>query len=165
MLAWPFGVPKIMSSFRFGGQDDSIPNKPVWQNGRFTGFDQNSPWVAQHRWNAIANMVLFHNRAKNATGISHVWTNGNQVAFARVYQKPKEYIAAIGFIVINATDQPLYRSFDTGLPDGKYYNLINSILISGKMQGKTITVTNYGSATIEIPPFDALAVMVDFMAD
>lgn len=105
MLAWPFGVPKIMSSFRFTGQDDPIPNTSIWQNGRFSGFDKNSPWVAQHRWNAIANMVLFHHKTKNARGISHVWANGNQVAFARTYQKPKEYIASVGFIVINATDQ------------------------------------------------------------
>ncbi|MDR1057706.1 MAG: cyclic nucleotide-binding domain-containing protein [Coxiellaceae bacterium] len=163
MLAWPFGVPKIMSSFRFTSHNDPIPKTRVWQNGRFTGFDDNSPWVAQHRWNAIANMVLFHTKTKNAPGISRLWANGNQIAFARVSQKPKEYLVTVGFVVINASNQPINRHFETGLPDGKYYNLITSQLTSGKMQGPIITVENYGFATITVPPFDAVAISIDFI--
>ncbi|MBU0744419.1 MAG: cyclic nucleotide-binding domain-containing protein [Gammaproteobacteria bacterium] len=163
MLSWPFGVPKIMSSFHFTNHDDPIPNTSVWQNGRCTCFDANSPWVAQHRWNAIANMVLFHNRTQNAPGTSHLWANGNQVAFSRVYQKPKKYVASVGFVVINDTDKPLNHRFETGLPDGKYYDLIKSRLASGKMIGPTITVENYGFATIEVPPFDAIAILIDFI--
>jgi len=163
MLAWPFGVPKIMSSFRFNEHDDPLPDKPVWQNSQFVGFASDSPWVAQHRWNAIANMVLFNKRTKNARGISHRWTNGNQVAFARTYQKPKEYLASIGFVVINDSEKPLTRRFETGLPDGEYYNLISSYLNGGNMQGPTITVENYGFANIEVAPFDAVVIMVDFM--
>ena len=163
MLSWPFGVPKIMSSFHFNSHDDPIPKTSVWQNGRYTCFDKNSPWVAQHRWNAIANMVLFHTKTKNAPGVSHLWANGNQIAFARTYQKPKEYVISKGFVVINATENPINRRFETGLPDGKYFNLITSKLVSGKMQGTTIEVENYGFATIEVAPFDAVAITVDFM--
>jgi alpha-amylase len=86
MLAWPFGIPKIMSGFRFTDHNDPIPTTPVWQNGKNTCFDKNSPWVAQHRWNAIANMVLFRSKTKDAPGISHIWANGNQIAFARTYR-------------------------------------------------------------------------------
>lgn len=163
MLAWPFGIPKIMSSFHFTNHNDPIPDTHVWQNGRCTCFDVNSPWVAQHRWNAIANMVLFRNNTKHAPGISHVWANGNQVAFSRVYQKPKEAVIAVGFVVINATDKPINRRFETGLPEGQYYNLIASELISGKMHGPKITIENYGSATIAIPPFDAIVISIDFV--
>ncbi len=163
MLAWPFGVPKIMSSFNFTEHNDPIPTTPVWQDGRCTCFDKNSPWVAQHRWNAIANMVLFHNKTKNAPGISHVWTNGNQIAFSRVQQKPKEYVVAVGFVVINATDKPINRRFETGLPVGNYYNLIACHLVSGQMYGPSVTVENYGFATIEVPPFEAIAISIDFV--
>lgn len=163
MLAWPFGIPKVMSSFRFTKQDYPIPSSLVWQNGRCTCFDTNSPWVAQHRWRAIANMVIFHHKTKGAPGVSHLWTNGNQIAFSRVYQKPKEYLAAVGFIVINATEKPLNRRFETGLPDGKYYNLITSQLTAGAMRGLTVTVENYGFATIEVPPFDALVIAIDLV--
>lgn len=163
MLAWPFGVPKIMSSFRFNTHDDPIPTTQVWQQEKCTCFEPNSPWVAQHKWHAIANMVLFRNKTQHAPGISHVWTNGNQIAFARTYQKPKEYVISVGFVIINATEKPINRRFETGLPEGKYYNLITSQLAAGKMCGPTITVENYGFATIEIPPFDALAISIDFM--
>ena len=163
MLAWPFGVPKIMSSFNFIGHDDPIPKNTVWQNGQFKAFDRGSGWVAQHRWQAIANMVLFRNKVKHAQGVSHVWAEGNQIAFSRVYQKPKDYVAAVGFVVINATNKPLVRRFETGLPAGSYYNLIASQLTLGRMEGKLITVENYGTASIEVAPFDAVVMVKDYM--
>jgi alpha-amylase len=162
MLAWPFGIPKIMSSFRFTEQDDPIPITSVWQNGKNTCFDQNSPWVAQHRWNAIANMVLFRKKTKDALGVSHVWANGNQVAFARTYQKPKEYVTYFGFVVINATDKILERRFETGLPKGRYHDFITCQLVGDKMQGSTIEVEDYGFATIKVKPFDAVAIVLGF---
>lgn len=163
MLAWPFGIPKIMSSFRFSGHNDPIPTTPVWQNERNSCFDENSPWVAQHRWQAIANMVLFRNKTKEAPGISHVWADGNQIAFARTYQKTKEYVTSFGFVVINATEKTLKRRFATGLPGGKYYDFITGQLIGGKIQGSTIEVENYGFATITVKPFDAIAIVLGFM--
>ncbi len=162
MLAWPFGVPKIMSSFRFTSHDDAIPEQLVWQNGRCTCFDRDSPWVAQHRWDAIANMVLFHSKVKDALGVAHLWTNGNQIAFARVSEKAKQYVAAEGFVIINATDKPLKRRLETGLPSGRYYNLIASNLSLGRMHGPLISVEKYGYATVEINPHDAVAMIPTF---
>lgn len=163
MLAWNFGIPKIMSSFYFNGMDDSIPNSSIWQNGRYTGFDAKSPWVCQHRWNAIANMVLFRNKTRNAKGITHIWIGDNQVAFARSYQKSKEYVTSLGFVVINGNNLPLKHKFETGLPAGKYYNLIASQFIEGRMQGPTIEVESYGHAEIEVPPHDAVCIMLDYL--
>jgi len=162
MFAWPFGIPKVMSSFRFNNQDDPIPNTPVWQNGRNTCFDPGSPWVCQHRWNAIANMVLLRKKTEQAEGVSHIWAEGNQVAFARSYQKPGEYVASLAFIVINATAKPLRRRFDTGLVAGKYIDLITGYLKDGEMQGQTIQVKDYGFAEIEVKPYDAVAIGIDF---
>lgn len=163
MLAWPFGVPKVMSGFRFATHNDPMPTTPVWQNGRNTCFDKDSPWVAQHRWDAIANMVLFRYKTRDAKGIAHVWTNGNQVAFARVCQKPREYVATAGFVVINNTATVLKHKFDTGLPAGKYFNLITSSFVEGKMQGPTIEIEDYGLAVIEVQPFDAVALVIDYV--
>ena len=162
MLAWPFGVPKLMSSFKFVSHDDAIPEATVWRNGRCTCFDKDSPWVAQHRWDAIANMVLFRSRTMDAPGVAHRWVNGNQIAFARVSEKSGQAVVAMGFIVINATTHPLKRRFETGLPSGKYYNLIASHLSLGKMYGPLITVEKYGYATIEIGPHDAVALLPSF---
>ncbi len=162
MLAWPFGVPKIMSSFRFKAHDDGYPIKNVWDGDRDCGFEAGSGWVLQHRWVAIANMVLFHRLTSRAQGVAHIWAQGNQLAFARVQQEPGKSIVAIGFVVINATDEVLQRKFDTGLPDGIYYNLIASNLIGGKMHGDTVRVTDYGKAEIMIKPYDAVALVLDY---
>ena len=163
MLAWPFGVPSVMSSFRFSGMDDSVPAKSIWENGRNTCFDPNSPWVCQHRWNAICNMVLFRRKTRKAKGISHKWVNGNQVAFSRTYQKSKEYVVSMGFIIINGTGESLRRTFETGLPAGKYFNLITSQLMHGKMWGETFEVKDYGTLEIEVKPYDAFCICIDFM--
>lgn len=164
MLAWPFGVPKVMSSFRFDNDASSIPATAVWQDNRNTCFDKNSPWVGQHRWNAISGMVLFRSKVRKAHGITHVWANNDQVAFARTYQKSHEYVTTLGFVVINNTDSVLKRRFETGLPAGKYYNLIASYFIEGKMEGSIIDVENYGFATIEVKPYDAVAIVLDLVA-
>lgn len=162
MLAWNFGIPKVMSSFRFNNMDDSIPSTAIWQNGRFSGFDSKSPWVCQHRWNAIANMVLFRSKVKKAKGITHIWTGENQLAFARSYQKNKEMVTSLGFVVINGNSKPLKRKFETGLPKGKYYNLITSQFIEGKLKGPTVEIENYGYAEIEIQPYDAVCLQLDY---
>ncbi len=165
MLAWPFGIPKIMSSFRFKGHDDPYPSKPVWDGDRNTCFDHGSLWVGQHRWNAIANMVLFHKLMVSATGIVNVWTNGNQVAFARAKEYVKKAIVVRGFVIINATNERLMRKFNTGLPEGKYFNLVVSSLNGDKMDGQIITIENYGQAVIEVPPYDAVVISVDFLKE
>jgi len=163
MLAWPFGIPKIMSGFRFNTHNDAIPKTRVWQDGRNTCFDKDSPWVAQHRWNAIANMVLFRSKTKEATGISHVFACGNQVAFARTYQKAGEYVTSYGFVVINNTASTLSRRFETGLPSGNYYDFIASGIAGGKMQGLVIKVEDYGFANITVKPFDAVVIALGFL--
>lgn len=163
MLSWPFGVPKIMSSFHFSKFEDPIPQTPVWRDGRNTCFDPGSPWVGQHRWRAICNMVLFRKRTKEAKGISHVWTNINQVAFARTYQKPKKYVATVGFVVINNSAQKLQRKFETNLPAGNYSNLIACDFIEGKMHGPVIKVEDYGFTEITVEPYDAVVICIDFM--
>ena len=163
MLAWPFGVPKIMSSFRFNHMDDSVPTSLIWQNNRNTGFDPGSPWVCQHRWNAISNMVLFRNKTKNAKGICHIWTTPHQVAFARCRQVAKKYIVAVGFVVINNTENWLKQRFETGLPDGNYLDLIHGDINNKKLTGAKITVENFGFAEIEVAPFDAIAICVEYM--
>ena len=163
MLSWPFGVPKIMSGFRFSNHDDPFPETPPWQNGHNTCFDEGSPWVCQHRWNAIANMVLFRKKTEQAKGITHIWLNGHQIAFARTSQKPKQYIASIGFVVINNTDQVLEKRFETGLPDGKYVDMIQGKIVQGRLEGPKIEVSHYGYAEIRVNPYDAVVLCAHFV--
>ncbi len=163
MLAWPFGIPKIMSSFRFKSHDDPYPANFVWQKDRNTCFDRDSLWVAQHRWEAIANMVLFHKVMQNALGVVNVWGNGNQIAFARATEQLKEAVVVRGFVIINATSEPLIRKFNTGLPEGEYYNLVLSDLNAAQITGPVVKVEKYGHAFIEVPPYDAVVIAINFI--
>jgi alpha-amylase len=162
MLAWPFGIPKVMSSFRFENDQDSIPSQPIWQDGKNTCFNPDSRWVCQHRWNAIANMVLFRKSVRYANSVQHRWWNTDQIAFSRSYEKDNDYIYSVGFVVINNTEQPLKKSFDTGLPAGKYVDLITGQFADGHLQGKIINVKNGGSAEIEVPTFDAVVICIHY---
>jgi alpha-amylase len=56
-LAYPYGYPQVMSSYLYERHGDGAPRQPVHgPDGRLNcGMD--GPWVCQHRWQEIANMV------------------------------------------------------------------------------------------------------------
>jgi alpha-amylase len=162
MLAWPFGIPKVNSSVMFSGIDDPIPDTPVWENGQSDNYKPGFPWICQHRWKAIANMVLFRRKSKGAKGVTNVWLNGDQVAFSRTTQRLGEAVYSVAFIVINNSDRVLEKRFETGLPRGIYADLIKCELEHGKMIGPKIEVEDYGFSTITVPPYDAIALCMSY---
>ncbi|OOE57522.1 hypothetical protein BZG13_10295 [Salinivibrio sp. ML323] len=118
MLAWDYGYPRVMSSYAFTNSELGPPEKDVHQaDGRLACF-AGEPWVCEHRWRAIANMVAFRQDVRQAP-ISH-WYNGakNQIAFAREGR---------GFVAINHSKQPFSLSqLQTSLPAGQYCNVIEA---------------------------------------
>jgi hypothetical protein len=64
MLAWPYGYPRVMSSFFF---DDPNQGPPQDSNENILSPTINSDgtcgngWVCEHRWRQISNMVQFMN--------------------------------------------------------------------------------------------------------
>lgn len=136
MLAWPYGYPKVMSSYSFSDGDQGPPAQAVYQNGSAQCGD---PWVCEHRWDAIASMVEFRNVTDGA-GVSGWWDNGNnQIAFNR---------GSKGFVAINREGGTLSRTFNTALPDGQYRNIAGS--------GSCVDVQG-GQVTLDIPPMEAAA--------
>jgi alpha-amylase len=63
-LAWPFGVPRVMSSFNFTYYEQGPPRDAVG-NIVAPEFDANSQctngWVCEHRWHEINQMIGFRN--------------------------------------------------------------------------------------------------------
>lgn len=55
-LAYPYGTPKVMSSYTFDSHNEGAPKQPVYNSD---GSDNcgGSGWVCQHRFPEIANMV------------------------------------------------------------------------------------------------------------
>ncbi|KAG5306614.1 AMY1 amylase, partial [Acromyrmex insinuator] len=147
MLAYPYGQPRIMSSFAFtdpnqGPPADSYGNiiSPQIVNGECI-----NGWVCEHRWPQIYRMVQFRNLV-NGENVHNWWSNGkNQIAFSR---------GAKGFIAFNVEgNSNLLRKLQTGLPAGTYCDIITGEAIDGrsKCSGKSVQVGNDSTALIEIP--------------
>ncbi len=136
MLAWPYGYPKVMSSYEFSDSEQGPPAQGVYQNGS----DQcGSAWVCEHRWDSIANMVAFR-KETTGQGVNGWWDNGNnQIAFSRGNR---------GFVAINREGGELSRTFGTGLADGNYRNIAGD--------GACITVQN-GQVSPDVPAMGAVA--------
>lgn len=161
MLGYPYGYPKVMSSYMFESGDDGPParadgsTQPVYTPGA-EGDGCFQGWVCEHRWGPIAGMVGFHNFTAPNFFISDWWDNGaNQIAFGR---------GDAGFLVINREEQPLSRSFQTSMAPGVYCNVVEGSLVIGdgelQCSGPAITVSESGEATFSVPALRAAAIHV-----
>ncbi|MBW4002292.1 hypothetical protein HHB80_11010, partial [Neisseria meningitidis] len=153
MLAHPYGVARVMSSFRWNrhfvnGKDENDwlgppsnadgSTKPVPINPDQTCGDG---WVCEHRWRQIKNMAIFRN-VVNGQPHSNWWDNqNNQVAFGRGDR---------GFIVFNNDDWDLNVTLNTGMPGGTYCDVISGQKEGNRCTGKQIQVDNDGRAHFSI---------------
>ena len=143
MLAHPYGFPRVMSSFAFtntnaGPPVDQADNilSPV-KNGTCT-----TQWVCEHRWPQIAAMNIFRIVAKE-TPLQNWYSDGeNFIAFSR---------GDFGFIAINGGNSSIDVKLQTGLPAGKYCDVITGqVGRDGRCTGSTIDVHSDGKARISI---------------
>ncbi|KAJ8274425.1 hypothetical protein COCON_G00090500 [Conger conger] len=167
MLAHPYGVTRVMSSFRWdrhivdGKDQNDWMGPPSYSNGSTKPVPINPDttcgdgWVCEHRWRQIRNMVIFRN-VVNTQPFSHWWDNGsNQVAFGRGNH---------GFIVFNNDDWPLDMTLNTALPGGTYCDIISGQKEGNHCTGKQVTVGSDGQAHFRINNMDEdpfIAIHVD----
>lgn len=59
MLAHPYGYPQVMSSYHFEDFDQGPPGLPVHDSSGTLRCGDGEPWVCEHRWPEIANMVAW----------------------------------------------------------------------------------------------------------
>uniref|UniRef100_A0A336MEQ5 Alpha-amylase n=1 Tax=Culicoides sonorensis TaxID=179676 RepID=A0A336MEQ5_CULSO len=152
MLAHPYGIPRIMSSFAFSNSDQG---PPMNSNGELitpefdsqTNQCSGNDWVCEHRWPEIHKMIQFRNKVENSL-IKHWWDNGDkQIAFER---------EAKGFIAFNLQpDTDLVQEFKTTLPAGTYCDIISGTRDDAKKcTGKSFTVSAEGKMSVTIPKDD-----------
>ena len=158
-LAYPYGYPRVMSSYAFVDTDAGPPadgpdTDPVYDGPDPDCFDE---WVCEHRWPAIAGMVGFHNFTAPNFFVSDWWSsNRDQIAFGR---------GELGFVAINASDEALARTFQTSLPAGAYCNVVEAGVealeaYGGECAGAVVEVDAEGRAALEVGPMDAVAIHV-----
>ncbi|XP_030641594.1 pancreatic alpha-amylase-like [Chanos chanos] len=158
MLAHPYGVTRVMSSYRWtrnivNGKDQNDwigppsysdgTTKPVPINADSTCGDN---WVCEHRWRQIRNMVIFRN-VVNGQPLSNWWDNGsNMIAFGRGNR---------GFLIINNDTWEMTITLNTGLPAGTYCDVISGDKSGTKCTGKQVTVGSDGRAYFKINSAEA----------
>ncbi|MEU4818956.1 alpha-amylase family protein [Micromonospora aurantiaca] len=149
MLAWPYGTPAVMSSFTHSGRDQG---PPADGSNRITNVTCYSGWECEHRWPVIANMVGFRNATEGA-GVSNWYDNGYQhIAFSRTGK---------GYLTINDEDSAVNgRSYYTGLPAGRYCDVIHGTFSNGSCSGPVITVDSSGWFAANIAPHDGIAIHI-----
>lgn len=144
MLAHPFGVTRVMSSFAFNDADQGPPTTDgvTIRSPKFNAdLSCADGWICEHRWRQIYNMVGFRNVVGTAA-LQNWWDNGkNQIAFCRGNK---------GFVAINADSYDLNVSLQTCLPAGTYCDVISGLKSGSNCTGKKVVVGSDGRAQISI---------------
>ncbi|XP_071852491.1 alpha-amylase-like [Apostichopus japonicus] len=141
MLAYDYGVTRLMSSFAFSDRDQGAPGNDPYFDSTYGACSSSSGWVCEHRWREIRNMVEFRNTCEGQ-GVNNWWDNGNnQIAFSRGNQ---------GFIAINGDSYALSEWMYTGMSSGNYCDVISGSKSGSSCTGNTINVDSNGMASIYI---------------
>lgn len=150
-LAWPYGTPKLMSSYEFDNAEQGPPADASGRTADTTCFTNR--WRCEHRWRVIANMVGFHN-AVRGTAVVNWWDNGNDlIGFGR---------GANGYLIINDEGSAATgRWFDSSLPAGTYCDVVHGELLGGGCTGPTYAVNVDGWFRADIAAQDGLALHIN----
>ncbi|HET9138056.1 carbohydrate-binding module family 20 domain-containing protein [Actinophytocola sp.] len=149
MLAWPYGVPQVMSSFAFNGGDQG---PPAAGNGTTSPVNCAGGWVCEHRWRTTANLVGLRN-ASSGAGVSNWWSNGStQIAFGRTGRS---------YVAFNRDGGTLSRTFQTDLPAGTYCDVAGADFSAGTCGGATYAVDSAGRFSASVPAGRVLALHVN----
>lgn len=158
MLAWPYGTPRIMSSYTFDDSDQgppSVPGDATWRTARVHGesglgclaadsLDRRG-WVCEHRWPDILAMVGFRDTVGDAP-LGHWQQDGeSRIAFARGKR---------GFLAMNRSDGAWQATLDTALPAGRYCNIL-----ADDCAQPTVVEAN-GQARLSVPVNGAVALHI-----
>ena len=146
MLAWPYGYPKVMSSYVFEERNAGPPAvEPVAPGASSC----NTGWVCEHRRPAIANMVAFR-EATIGSLLTHWQQHGDSaISFGR---------ADKGHVVINAGELPIDVSISTDLPPGDYCNVVTGGSMTDCPDARVV-VSDEGRFQAQLDPMTALALL------
>jgi alpha-amylase len=143
-LAYPYGVPQLMSSFTFTNNDAGPPSGG---NGVTSQVTCGSGWECEHRRTIVANMVAFHNQVNATTVNSWVSPQSAQIAFGR---------GAKGFVAFNRSGSAWTQTFATQLPNGNYCNVA--------LTGCTAITVSGGQFTATVPANGMIALHIGSMS-
>ncbi|WP_370298043.1 alpha-amylase family protein [Aestuariibacter sp. GS-14] len=151
MLSWPYGYPKVMSSYAFQGDTDAgPPSLAVHASSQPACFEDT--WQCEHRRPVIAGAVDFRRNTADQQRVTNWWDNGgNQIAFGR---------GSAGFVVINAGDTTLSTALESSMAPGRYCNILNGKpdAETGQCRGQEVLVDERGRIQVAVPALSAIAI-------
>ncbi|QNK81890.1 alpha-amylase family protein [Nakamurella sp. PAMC28650] len=146
MLAYGYGRPAVYSSFAWTTTDDGPPSDA---NGMVTDTDCTNGWVCVDRFTGVADLVGWHNYAGSAE-VANWWDDGNNLAaFSRGDR---------AWIAINNETAARTVTVETGLPAGRYCDVIHGARQGHACSGPVVTVGSHGRATVTVPAKDSVAI-------
>ncbi|MDX6739268.1 carbohydrate-binding module family 20 domain-containing protein [Actinocorallia sp. A-T 12471] len=148
-LAYPHGKPSVYDSFTWSVKGQS---PPADGNGYVTDTVCGAAWNCLTQTTGIKGMVGWHNAAKSVSTVSNfTTTNSNVIGFSRGDK---------GWIGINDSGSASTATYQTGLANGVYCDVITGVPDDDGCTGSSVTVSG-GSATVTIPANSAFAVHVN----
>lgn len=147
MLAHPYGYPKVMSSYYFSGHDQGPPGSAV-HDGSNVNCGDGHPWVCEHRWTSIANMVNWRRSAGIAPPSHFEAPGGNTIAFCR---------GTNACVAFNRGGGTWSVTLNWPLPPGEYCNVVQS---DDPSSCPTVTVASGGSVSLSVPGMSAVALHI-----
>ena len=144
MLSWPYGYPKVMSSYHFENSDQGPPLTQPIVDGSC-----NNEWVCEHRRPSRIKMIAFR-KAMGNLPVTHWLSKDNTlVSFGRGNQ---------GHVIINIANKPVRGNFTTDLPPGKYCNMLSIETTKSGCTGNKIVVNAEGQLQVTIKAKSALVI-------
>ncbi|NOR19208.1 MAG: ATPase [Xanthomonadales bacterium] len=144
MLAWPYGYPKVMSSYEFKNDQQGPPtNRPVENAVCTVG------WVCEHRRPSRTGMVGFRKATAGAPVTNWQAFGDELISFGRGNK---------GHVIINISDETVQGSFSTGLPGGAYCNVVSAGATENACAGSMVMVGADGILQVSVAPMSAIAI-------
>lgn len=147
LLAWPYGRPRLMSSYYFTDHDAGPPSSLV-HGGSKPACGPGAPWVCEHRWAVIAAMVGWRDAAGSSDVTNWFADGSGRIAFSR---------GSRAFIAIAIPNSGVWSaSLQTGLPAGTYCDVaVGGMAIEGNTSLRSacaspITVGSDGQSQISV---------------
>lgn len=118
MLALPYGIPAIMSSFEFSSNDQG---PPIDENGGISsphGHESKclNGWVCEHRWPVIVNMIAFRRETIGSSLRRWQQFSEHKIAFCR---------GRVGLVVITVdANSEFNETVKACVPSGVYCDMV-----------------------------------------
>ena len=144
MLGWPYGYPKVMSSYYFEDTDAGPPaSRPV------AGGVCTSDWVCEHRRASRTGMVGFR-KATQGMPVANWHAHSDEViSFGRGDK---------GFIIINISTETIDGTFVTGMKGGEYCNVVAIGGSKDDCEGSEVRVDENGVMQTTVAPMGAVVI-------